>query len=364
MVTSPTWEKLVYQRLTGSPQDPIWHAEGDVATHTRMVVAEMLSRKDFSKFNAGEQDLLHRTALLHDLGKPSCTQHEGGRIRNRGHSRKGAILARGLLYGEGYNPVLREHICALIRAHTVPMHAADDPQDEVQLRTLRASLGLRCRFLTMLAESDNRGRTTPEPKDPFVFNIDYFRELTHDFSCIDTPYPFPTDHSRFLYFQSGGQRRPDYKAHDDTKCEMVMLSGFPGSGKDTWIKKNLSKWPVVSLDDLRKQLKLPHGSNPGPVLTAAKEMFRENLRKRQSFVFHAKNLDPTLRQVWLGLAAQYNARIRIVYLEVPLPELLRRNKTREEAARIPEAALFDMMEKWDIPHLSEAHAIEYHFGGE
>jgi predicted kinase len=215
----------------------------------------------------------------------------------------------------------------------------------------------------MLAEADNKGRISSESKDQFNFNIDYFRELTRDLGCESKPYPFPSDHSRFLYFQSGGTRQPDYKAHDDTKCEVVVMAGFPGAGKDTWIKKNLPKWPMVSLDDIRKELELPHGSHPGPVIFKAKEMFREHLRKGQSFVFNAKNLNPDIRLPWLTLAAKYNARIRIVYLEVPLSELIQRNKTREEDARIPEAALYGMLEKWDIPHPSEAHTIEYHFGG-
>src|SRR4051812_46548145 len=98
------WEDSIYQMLTDSPQDPIWHAEGDVAIHTRMVVSEMLGHENFSSLSPVTQDLLHRTAMLHDIGKPSCTQVEGLRIRNRGHSRAGAVLSRGLLYGEGYDP--------------------------------------------------------------------------------------------------------------------------------------------------------------------------------------------------------------------------------------------------------------------
>ena len=32
-----------------------------------------------------------------------------------------------------------------------------------------------------------------------------------------------------------------------------MLSGLPGAGKDHWIEKNLSDWPVVSLDAIREE---------------------------------------------------------------------------------------------------------------
>ena len=32
------------------------------------------------------------------------------------------------------------------------------------------------------------------------------------------------------------------------------MSGMPGVGKDTWIRRHLPGWPVVSLDDLRQRL--------------------------------------------------------------------------------------------------------------
>jgi predicted kinase len=120
---------------------------------------------------------------------------------------------------------------------------------------------------------------------------------------------------------------------------------------------------MVSLDEIRRNLKVPSGVNQSPVVIVAKEKFRELLRKKQSFVFNATNLNADLRLPWIALAAQYHARIRIVYLEVPLQEVLRRNKTREESDRLPESAIFKMIDKWTMPHPSEAHVVEYHFGG-
>ena len=43
---------------------------------------------------------------------------------------------------------------------------------------------------------------------------------------------------------------PDYAAFDDTVCEVVMMSGLPGAGKDFWVAENLADCPVVSLDAL------------------------------------------------------------------------------------------------------------------
>jgi hypothetical protein len=61
------------------------------------------------------------------------------------------------------------------------------------------------------------------------------------------------DHARFLFFQ---QREPNlhYVPHEAFACRVTVLSGPPGSGKDTWLSRNRSDLPVISLDDIRGDL--------------------------------------------------------------------------------------------------------------
>src|SRR5262249_60746839 len=80
-----------------------------------------------------------------------------------------------------------------------------------------------------------------------------FAEFCREQGCLDRPYPFPSDHARFLYFQTG-DRSPDVAPHEDPGSEVVLMSGLPGSGKDHWIRTHLSNWPLLSLDNLREQL--------------------------------------------------------------------------------------------------------------
>ena len=61
-------------------------------------------------------------ALLHDVGKPATTRYENGHYRAPGHARRGAIIARRLLWEAGIEPAARERICALVRHHMVPHH--------------------------------------------------------------------------------------------------------------------------------------------------------------------------------------------------------------------------------------------------
>ena len=52
------------------------------------------------------------------------------------------------------------------------------------------------------------------------------------------------------------QREPNlyYVPHEDFACDVTIMSGLPGSGKDTWLARNRPDLPVVSLDDIRGEL--------------------------------------------------------------------------------------------------------------
>ncbi|MEK6239714.1 MAG: AAA family ATPase, partial [Planctomycetales bacterium] len=77
----------------------------------------------------------------------------------------------------------------------------------------------------------------------------------------------------------------------------------------------------------------------------------------RSFAFNATNLLRVTRQRWLGLFAEYNARIEIVYVEPPFPLLLAQNKRREHP--VPEKVIRDLGEKYEPPTWREAHAVRF-----
>ena len=76
--------------MIGCEQPPEWHPEGDVYTHTRIML-DML---------APDAPLeLCLAVLLHDIAKPPCRtiDSDTGRIRFNGHDARGALIAEAIL---------------------------------------------------------------------------------------------------------------------------------------------------------------------------------------------------------------------------------------------------------------------------
>ncbi len=62
------------QALEGVPQDPEWHPEGDVATHTMLVVDQAARVADEAGIEGDERAVLLFAALTHDFAKATTTQ--------------------------------------------------------------------------------------------------------------------------------------------------------------------------------------------------------------------------------------------------------------------------------------------------
>jgi len=80
-----------------------------------------------------------------------------------------------------------------------------------------------------------------------------------------------------------------------------------------------------------------------------------SLADGQSFIWNATNLNRQLRGMLIRLFANYQASIRIVYLETSWAELLRRNCDR--IAKVPEKVLSRMKHRLDVPDITETQAV-------
>lgn len=340
--------------LEACPQDAIHHAEGNVWIHTRMVLETLVAMPAYAALGPEERHAVYLACLLHDVAKPATTRTEDdGRITAKGHSRRGELMARKILWEQGIAFDTRERVCGLVRHHQIPFYLIERP--DAQRLAAEISLVARCDLLAIVAEADIRGRICADM--PRILDaIELYRELCRDEGCFDGPRAFPSAHTRYTFFRAEG-RHPDVPVFDDTKTEVVVMSGLPGSGKDTYVRTHFGDWPVVSLDGLREELDIDHGDNQGSVIQAARERAKEHLRRGERFVWNATNITRRFRGPLLSLLGDYHARIRVVYVEAPRERLWAQNRSR--AAEVPEKAILGMMERWEIPDLTEAHDVRY-----
>jgi putative nucleotidyltransferase with HDIG domain len=340
------------EALRDCPQDPVHHAEGNVWIHTRMVLESLAGDTRFRSASEADRDVLWAAAVLHDVAKPETTEVQpDGRVTAKGHSARGALRARRILWELGMPFARREEVCGLIRYHQLPFYLIE--REDAQRTAAAINLVARWQLLSVLAEADIRGRICQDlPR--VLDNIALFSEF-----CREEVREFASPLARFEYFRHEG-RAIGYAAHDATLLDVVVMCGMPGAGKDTWVTRNLPDWPVVSLDRLREEMGVSPDDNQGAVVQAGKERAREFLRKRQRFVWNATNLSRQMRTQLIDLLAGYGARVRLVYVEASADKLFAQNRGRERV--VPPAVMERLLGKWEVPDVGEAHEVTYCVG--
>jgi predicted kinase len=349
------WEKLTdtfdfIKRMKVCPQDPIHHAEGNVWIHTEMVVKELLILFEENKhLTHWDKECLFAAAILHDVCKPDCTVIEkDGSITSKGHAKKGEYFVRNILFDLNFTQ--RERICKYVKYHGLPLWALEkeDPNRSV----IESSVTSNNWYISILSEADAKGRKCNDLSD-LLYRIELFRELCCDLHCYFQTKIFTSDHSRIKYFRDGGW--PDTEHFNDTKFKVYLMVGLPGSGKDTWIKENLNISNIVSLDNIRTELKIKPTKEQGLVIQTAKERAKEFMRRKEDFVWNATNITKQSRKQLIDLFISYGGEITIVYLHKTLDTILSQNKKRD--AIVFEKIIERMKSKLEVPDLTECHKL-------
>jgi tRNA nucleotidyltransferase (CCA-adding enzyme) len=166
--------------LAATPQDPEWHPEGDVWTHTLLALDE--ARDLIDDLDAPRALAVMLGTLCHDLGKPSTTKVEDGRIRSRGHEEAGvaptlALLDRWNVHTRESFPV-RDQVVALVRDHLKP-GALYKVRGEVSVGAIRRlARRVEADLLYRVASADCLGRTGDFPTVAMEWFIAEVRRLS------------------------------------------------------------------------------------------------------------------------------------------------------------------------------------------
>ena len=346
--------------LMGVEQNPVYHAEGDVYRHTRMVCQEMVKMEQWPALSEKEQEMLFLAGAFHDIGKPACTRLEDGRWTSPKHTIAGEKVFRAMAYrGQdrfGLTWRDREQAAGLIRYHGLPAWFWSKRRPEFDL--LKAAESVPMGLLYLLSAADARGRICREP-EKMREHIALFLEQVRELGIEDGPYPFAGAYTRYQYFHRDSLWQGS-DLYDDTEFDVWLMAGLPLAGKDTWIEENGEGRPVISLDDIRQQQGIAPGEKSSKVAAIATDRARQFLRRKEPFIWNATNIIRETRQKLCGLFSSYKARVHIMYLEVPYRELLKRNEKRNRY--IPVKVLEQMIDKLEVPAPWEGYDVRVSAG--
>ena len=146
--------------LVGCEQEPEWHPEGDVWTHTLMVIDK--ARELNGDLDRPRLITVMLGAVCHDLGKPATTAVIDGRIRSLNHEEAGVAPTLSLLDRLNIHTIdgfdVRAQVVGLVAHHLKPgmLHKAPLVGDGA-FRRLAQKVDLE--LLARVARADCLGRT-------------------------------------------------------------------------------------------------------------------------------------------------------------------------------------------------------------
>jgi tRNA nucleotidyltransferase (CCA-adding enzyme) len=225
--------------LRGTPQEPEWHPEGDVFTHTQFCVDALVKLPGWAK--SEHRAVLTFAVLGHDFGKPSTTQrvekHGVMRWTSPGHAVAGGPLAERFLRRIGAPLTFDQPVRALVENHH-SHDRANAPFSDSAVRRLALRLApSTIQDLALVMRADSEGRP-PLPSTETVARITELvdRALSLEFSCNA---PQPILKGRHLIAR-GHAPGPKFKPFLDLAFEAQLDGAFNDeSGALAWLETRL-----------------------------------------------------------------------------------------------------------------------------
>ncbi len=149
--------------LRECPQDPRFHPEGDVWSHTLLVVDQAANIAERDGLSQQDRAVLVFSGLCHDLGKPETTEIFDGLVRSHGHS--GTIHTYQIFLRRIGMPLsLMTRVICLCTYHLSHIDFQGSQRHVRRLAVKLGEAGETLEMLSKLVEADHSGRP-PLPKE-------------------------------------------------------------------------------------------------------------------------------------------------------------------------------------------------------
>ena len=129
--------------------------------------------------------------------------------------------------------------------------------------------------------------------------------------------------------------------------EVVVMIGYPGSGKSSLVKEQLEPKGYVRID--------------GDTLKTGPKMVREATKYQdKSIVFDATNATRERREYYIKFAEKMNLPVRCIWVTTPIEEAMERVKERESktGVHVPNIALYRYRKVFEEPTNNECEIVK------
>ena len=166
------WERHFPQiaALHGIEQDPGWHPEGDVHTHSAMAADKAAALADAAGLKGDDRAVVVLAAMLHDVGKHTHTQRKAlpdgtVKITSHGHATAGVEPARQFLLAIDAPKHLRDRVLPLIDQHMAQAGAQKPTPAAVRRLARRLQPATMHEWaLVVAADKGGRGSASHDPE--------------------------------------------------------------------------------------------------------------------------------------------------------------------------------------------------------
>jgi tRNA nucleotidyltransferase (CCA-adding enzyme) len=225
--------------LRGTRQEPEWHPEGDVLTHTGHCLDALVSLGGWIASPPDRRRLLSFAVLAHDFGKAPTTAHaeRRGALRwvSPGHEAAGGPLVESFLRRIGSPLDLHQPARALVVNHLAHHHGQSGEFSDTQVRRLARKLApATIDELAIVMEADARGRP-PLPSAEIISLIGRLRERAASLA-VEAAAPRPIIQGRHLVAM-GRKPGPDFKPLLSAAFEAQLDGAFADEdGGLAWLR--------------------------------------------------------------------------------------------------------------------------------
>jgi tRNA nucleotidyltransferase (CCA-adding enzyme) len=225
--------------LRGTLQEPDWHPEGDVMTHTGHCLDALVKLDSWRDAPGEKRRLLSFAVLSHDFGKPPTTQHaeRRGALRwvSPGHEAAGGPIAESFLRRIGAPLDLDLPVKALVVNHLAHHHGREGEFSDTQVRRLARRLEpATIDDLAVVMAADALGRP-PLPSSEILSLVGRLQKRAADLA-LESSGPKPIVLGRHL-ISMGMKPGPGFRPLLDAAFEAQIEGAFSDeAGGLAWTK--------------------------------------------------------------------------------------------------------------------------------